>query len=783
MLNNYLKVTLRNFKKYKFFTLINIIGLASAMVCSILIFLWVMDELSFDKYHEQAGDLYIVAQSIELGQGKTVTVSTAPSAAAPALKRAYPEVLQSTRLTWSFGLGVSFEDKFFSERIRFTDASLFKMFSYPIVKGDPVNPFKDVNSIVISEKMASKYFGDQNPIGKILKVDNKHSLMVSAVMKDVPRNSTFGFHFLVPLSFWEGQGVKLNRWDSNDFYTFVQLKSGVDHLSFSKKIVDLQSRHLKDYNSEMFLFPYTKLRLYSVNGESGRIKSVYIFTLVALAVLLVACINFINLTIARAINRSREVVLRKVVGSNRRELVKQFFGESFLMVIISMLVALVLVKLFLPMFNTMVNKELTLISGSSLNIIIGILSIIFLTGIVSGIYPALVISAFQPAQMLKDSMVTGPKRSRLKKILVVSQFTLSVILIIATLVVYKQLQFMQNKDMGLNKDNVLCIEGNDGIIKSFKTLKNEWLKLPEILNVSTSLLRPSRMTMFDSSWEWEGKDPGKKVEINKNWVGYDFEKTFDLKMVDGRFYSPEFPADRRGSIVINETLAKMMGPDSPVGKSFWRGSDKRVIIGIIKDFHHLPLDHRAGPLMLHLNNNRVENIYVRLASQDVHETMSYVEDTFRKINPNSPFQAKFLDEIYGQMYQSYNQFGEIFFSFTILVILISCLGLLGLVSFLGQQKAKEIGIRKVLGANVRNILWLLSREFLLLVFIANMIAWPVSYLLMNSWLEGFAYRTSITGWIFSLAILLSFVLALVTISYQAVKAALTDPSKTLREQT
>ena len=451
MLNNYLKVTLRNFKKYKFFTLINIIGLASAMVCSILIFLWVMDELSFDKYHEQAGDLYIVAQSIELGQGKTVTVSTAPSAAAPALKRAYPEVLQSTRLTWSFGLGVAFEDKFFSERIRFTDASLFKMFSYPIVKGDPVNPFKDVNSIVISEKMASKYFGDQNPIGKILKVDNKHSLMVSAVMKDVPRNSTFGFHFLVPLSFWEGQGIKLNSWDSNDFYTFVQLKSGVDHLSFSKKIADLQSRHLKDYNSEMFLFPYTKLRLYSVNGESGRIKSVYIFTLVALAVLLVACINFINLTIARAINRSREVVLRKVVGSNRRELVKQFFGESFLMVIISMLVALVLVKLFLPMFNTMVNKELTLISGSSLNIIIGILSIIFLTGIVSGIYPALVISAFQPAQMLKDSMVTGPKRSRLKKILVVSQFTLSVILIIATLVVYKQLQFMQNKDMGLKK--------------------------------------------------------------------------------------------------------------------------------------------------------------------------------------------------------------------------------------------------------------------------------------------------------------------------------------------
>jgi ABC-type antimicrobial peptide transport system permease subunit len=783
MFNNYLKVTLRNFKKYKFFTLINIVGLASAMVCSILIFLWVMDELSFDKYHEHAEDLYIIAQTIELGKGKTVTVSTAPSAAAPALKNDYPEVIQSTRLTWGFGLGVAYGDKFFNERIRFTDASIFKMFSYPILQGDPVNPFKDVNSIVISEQMAKKYFGDQNPLGKMLKVDNKHSLMVSAVMKNIPQNSTFGFHFLVPLTFWESQGIKLNRWSSNDFYTFVQLRPLVDPEVFSKKIANLQSQHLKDYNADMFLFPYTKLRLYSVDGGSGRIKSVYIFILVALAVLLVACINFINLTIARAKNRSREVILRKVVGSNRHELVKQFFGESFLMVIISMMVALILVTLLLPVFNTMVNKELSLASGSSLHIIIGIVIMVFLTGVISGIYPALVISAFNPAQTLKDASGTGPKRSRLKKVLVVSQFTLSVILIVATLVVYQQLQFMHNKDMGLNKDNVLCIKGNDGIVKGFETLKNEWLKRPEILNVSTSMLRPSRMTMFDANWQWEGKDPGKKVEINKNWVGYDFAKTFKIKMVEGRFYSPEFPGDRRGSIVINETLAKLMGPGSPVGKPFWRGSDKRVIIGIIEDFHHQPLDRKSGPLMLHLNNNRVENIYVRLASQDIPKSLSYIEDTFRKINPNSPYQAQFLDEIYGQMYQSYHQFGEIFFSFTILVIMISCLGLLGLVSFLGQLKAREIGIRKVLGASVNNILWLLSQEFLVLVFIANMIAWPVSYLLMRSWLEGFAYRTSITGWIFSLAILISLVLALVTISYQAIKAAMTDPAKTLREQT
>lgn len=781
MFKNYLIVTLRNLLKYKVNSLINILGLAAAMVCSILIFLWVLDELSFDRYHEHADDLYIIAQNYEMDQGKTITIRTAASAVAPTLKSNYPEVLHSARLTRSYGLSVAYGDKVFNERIPFADPAIFKMFSYPIIMGDPANPFKGPHSIVISEQMAAKYFAGEEPIGKMLQIDNKYSFMVTAVMKTIPANSTFRFHFLIPLTFLKEQGVNLNRWNSNDFSTFAQLRPGADYRAFSNKIAGLQSQHSPDYPSEMFLFPYTKLRLYSLGRGAGRIQSVAIFSLVAIAVLLVACINFINLTIARANTRAKEVALRKVVGSDRKELVKQFFGESFFMVIISLLLALFLVELFLPTFNTMVNKGLTLFGGTGLYIYMGIILLVFITGIVSGIYPALVISSFQPALVLKGAKGSGSKRTFLKKALVVFQFTISVILIISTMVVYKQLQFMQNRDLGINKDNVLCVQGNFDIAARFKILKNEWLKNPGVLNVTNSMLRPSEMRMFDGDWQWPGKEPDKKVEINKNWVGYDFDKTFGIKVVEGRFYSPEFQADNRNGIVINKTLADMMGPGSPIGKPFWNNSNKRVIIGVIKDFHHLPLDRKAGPLMLHLNNSRVENMYLRLNPEDVSKTLANIETVFKKINPNSPFQARFLDEIYDNMYRSYRQFGEIFFSFTILAIMISCLGLLGLASFLAQQKSQEIGIRKVLGANVRNIIWLLSRKFMSWVLLANLVAWPVSYLLMNNWLKSFAYRTSINVWVFLLAILLSTVIALTTVSYQSLKAALTDPARTLRE--
>ncbi|NIM10953.1 MAG: FtsX-like permease family protein [Candidatus Aminicenantes bacterium] len=780
MIKNYLKIALRNMMRHKGYSSINIFGLAIGMACCILILLWVQDELSYDKFHQNYHRLYRVEQDIDLGGGKTVWVYTAAAAVGPALKNEFPEILNSARCFFiPRRVPVAYGENIFNEVIRFADASIFEIFTFPLKKGHPQSPFKGPNSIVISEKIAYKYFGNEEPLGKTLEI-TKDTFMVTAVMEDIPLNSSLRFDILLPIDYLKKGGRDLNDWESNDFLTYVLLRENTRSQEVSAKISDRQSREA-DYTSRMFLNPFSRIYLYSTRGGyASRIQNIYIFLIVAFAILIIACINFMNLTTARYGHRAKEVGLRKVVGAGKKEMIWQFFGESFVMVFLALALGILMVQLLLPLFNNLVAKQLTLNITENLQTLMGLVGILLVTGLISGSYPALFLSSFQPVTVLKESIKSGSRGALFRKILVIFQFSLSIILIISTILIFRQLGFMRNRDLGLDKDNVICLQAGSETSAIYESMKNEWLKNPNVLNVTTSFNKPSRIGMFDGSWEWEGKPPDTKVEINKTWVGYDFLDTFKIKLLDGRFYSKKFPGDVSNSIVINEQLAKIIGPGSPVGKRFWRGDDKKTIIGVIKEFHYLPLHRKIGPMMLHLRPNYFRYIFVRVAPGNFGKTLGYLEKVFKRLNPGSPFEFSFMDEEYDKLYRNEERMGKIFNYFALLAIFISCLGLLGLASFTTEQRTKEIGIRKVLGSTVSGVVLLLSKDFARWVLAANLVAWPIAYYVMKNWLQGFAYKTGFGIWIFVLSGVIALTVALVTVSYQAIKTAMKDPVNALK---
>jgi hypothetical protein len=779
MIKNYLKIALRNMMRHKGYSSINIFGLAIGMACSILILLWAQDELSYDKFHQNYHRLYRVEQDVDLGGGKTVSIHTAAAAVGPALKNEFPEIVNSARcFLIPRRVPVAYGDNIFNEEVRFADASIFEIFTFPLKKGHPQSPFKGPNSIVISETIAYKYFGNEEPLGKTLEI-TKDTFMVTAVMEDIPLNSSLRFDILLPLDYLKKGGRDLNDWGSNDFLTYVLLRENTRSQEVSAKISDRQSREV-DYTTKMFFNPLSGIYLYFTSGYGSRIQNIYIFLIVAFAILIIACINFMNLTTARYGHRAKEVGLRKVVGAGKKEMIWQFFGESLVMVFFALALGILLVLLLLPLFNNLVAKQLTLNITENLQTLIGLAGILLVTGLISGSYPALFLSSFQPVTVLKESIKSGSKGALFRKILVIFQFSLSIILIISTILIYRQLGFMQNMDLGLDKDNVICLQAGSETSAIYESMKNEWLKNPNILNVTTSFSKPSRIGMFDGNWEWEGKPPDTKVEINKTWVGYDFLDTFKIELPDGRFYSKKFSGDVSNSIVINEQLAKIIGPGSPVGKQFWRGDDKKTIIGVIKEFHYLPLHKKIGPMMLHLRPGYFRYIFIRVAPGNFSNTLGYLENVFKRINPGSPFEFSFLDEEYDKMYRNEERMGKIFNYFALLAIFISCLGLFGLASFTAEQRTKEIGIRKVLGSSVKGIVLLLSKDFAGWVLAANLVAWPIAYYVMKSWLQGFAYKTGFGIWIFVLSGAIALTVALVTVSYQAIKTAMKNPVNALK---
>lgn len=791
MFKNYMKVAFRNIARHKSFSLINITGLAVGMACCILIFLWVQDEWSYDQFHDNGENLYIVGTRIKYGS-RTATSSGTPSALGPALKSEYPEIVNSVRFcNGPHALYFAYEDKKFREEVEAVDPSFLQMFSFPLIFGDPETALDDPHSIVMSEEMAAKYFGMDNPLGQTIRVNNKYDFTVTGVSKNVPRNSILRFDYLVNIAFlkehWSNPQM-LNKWYNLSFTTFVELQDNVSPEVFSTKIADRINKEFPRDDVKPFLWAYTKIYLHGLGTGGGRIIRVRMLSMVALFVLVIACINFMNLTTAKSGMRAKEIGMRKVSGAFKIDIIKQFFGESVLLAFLSLCLGVVLVLLLLPVFSGLTGKVLTLNVSANPLLVLGLLGVALITGLLAGSYPALLMSSFQPVKIMRGSTGAGPKKSSLRKILVVFQFVVTIILIIRTVVVYEQLDYMRNKDLGFNRDFLVYVPVSGALREHYDAAKQELLKVPGVSSVSLTSRTPLLFGSSGSNWEWEGKSEDTNPSIRYFCCDYDFTKTFEVEMAHGRFFSEALTKGgslQSGQVVINEQLAEIIGKENPVGMRLLKRGWQATIVGVVKDFNYWPLYRRSGPLIIfhksyNTNPHMYRFIFARVRPENIRQTIAGIKSVYEMFCPEFPFIYRFLEDDYASLYVSEEQTGSVVKYFSVLAILVSCLGLFGLASFLAEQRTKEIGIRKVLGSSVQGIVVLLSKEFAKWVVLANIIAWPIAWLMSKAWLQNFAYRTSIHIWVFLFAGVLAAGIALLTVSFQSIKAASANPVDCLR---
>jgi putative ABC transport system permease protein len=789
MFKNHLKIALRIMKRYRGYAFINITGLAVGMACCILILLWIRNELSYDRFHEKGERIFKVTIESHRSDGRIEPFSHTQFPLAPALKERYPDIENATRIFETKVL-VRYGSKAFNEdRFFLTDPSFLEMFTFPLVSGNPETALSRADSIVITEDTAQKYFGNEDPIGKIMSVNVKRDLIVTGVMKNLPSNSHIQFDFLVPSAIledldrerlrqeWDASG--LNSWGATYVHTYVLLQESSSYLDVEQKI----SAYLKEVKSGtrwmLRMQPLYTVYLFPINGSNTVVKYLTIFSIIAFFVLVIAWINFMNLTTAYSGKRAREIGMRKVVGAQRGDLVKQFFGEAFMLSFVSSGVAILLVSLFLPVFNTLSGKQLSLADSFDLTLLLGLLGITALTGFLSAIYPALLLSSFKPIGILKGSLSSGLKKPLFRRVLVIAQFSLSIIFIIGTVIIYSQLEYIRKKDLGYNKENLIYLPLQGEIQKKHHLLKNEMVQNSNVMNVTASNALPSFLDTGAGGLDWEGKDPKLDAVYNYASVDFDFIETFRMEMAQGRNFSREVISDA-SNFILNETAIKEMGLNDPVGKRFSMWGMEGKIIGVVKDFNFRPLRTEIKPLILTPEAMPYTYLIIRIPFENYASAIKYLEGVWNRVNPEYPFDYHFLDEDFDRLYWDEQRLGKIFGYFTCLAIFIACLGLYGLVAFVAEQKTKEIGIRKVLGASILGITAMLYKEFTKWVLLANVIAWPLAYFVMHMWLQNFAYRTSIRMWAFILSAALALIIAMLTISYKSIKAATANPVDSLR---
>jgi putative ABC transport system permease protein len=781
MFINYLKIALRNFIKQKGYTFINIFGLAIGMAISIFILLWVRDELSFDRFHKNSHDIYRVILDEGKASPKHEAVSPAPLAAA--MKEEYPDVLKSTRIIpWQRVL-LTFKKKQFQEGCALVDADFFAVFDFPFIKGNRKTAFKNKNSIIISRRLAKKIFINEDPMGKVLNVNNRDDFIVTGIIENVPHNSHLTFDFLIPFSkLKDWARASIDHWGNISYFTYLLLAEDAKIPEVNRKLNECVSKHNARDQNRYYLQPLTRIHLYSDfnfdMGGHGDIQYVYIFFIVAIFILLLACINFMNLATARAINREKEIGMRKVVGARKKDIIKQFYGESFLMVIAALFIAVIMVELFFPVFNNLIGKQLT-IDYFDPKIAAGLILFVMLTAVTAGSYPAIYLSSFKPAAIFKSFKSTGTRGAAFRKILVILQFSLSIMFIIGTAVVYKQLQLIKHSHLGFDKENLIYLHMGNDLAKNYESIKNRLLQNPGVLGVSGSNYVPIYIGSGTSGADWEGKKPDERVQMQIIEVNHDFLETYKMEMAQGRFFSKEFSTDPAEAIIVNQAAVKAMGMESPLGKKFSHGGNYKII-GVIHDFHYKSLRMPVEPLIVKLDTQRSRYLSVRIKPGSIERIVKLLEKTWKKFRPNFPFEYHFLDETIENLYRAEKRMGEFFSYFALLAIIISCLGLFGLASFTAERRTREIGVRKTLGASVIAIMTLFSKEFAKWILLANIIAWPTAYIVMNKWLQNFVYRAAIGLDIFIFSALLALVIALLTVSYQSVRAALTNPVEALR---
>ena len=796
MFRSYLKVFFRNIQRYKIYSFINVTGLAIGMACCILIVVYIINELSYDRYHEKTNQIYRVGVYMDLG-GRSLRAAISNHPVGHFLRREYPEVLDAVRFRrYLYRTLVEYEEaRFFEENIFFADDSVFNVFSFPMVKGDPksalVNPF----SIVVTEDMAKKYFGEKDPVGKVIRLDNHSDFTVTGVMKNIPRNSHFTFDMLCSFeTFYVNNQGQREKWLGDlDNYTYLLLRDNFDPRQLEQKFPAIVDKHLGPIlkalggEFEFFLQPLTSIHLYSnlegeISGNSD-IAYVYIFAAIAGFILLIACINFMNLSTARSANRAKEVGMRKVLGAHKKKLIIQFLGESLFYSFISLIIAFVFVELALPLFQSLSGRELSSNYAQLPWLILGFIGLTFFVGLSAGSYPALILSSFKPANILKGSLRTGAADSRFRSVLVVVQFSISIVLIVGTVVIFSQINYMKNRRLGFDKEHIVILPILDGSIRrSIDTIKEELKRQAGISIVSVSSHVPSHGTRHQAFLP-EGYTLDQSQMMGAVSIDHDYIPTMGIDIIAGRNFSPEFSTDSGRSILINEAAVRKFGWDDPLGKTIVEltgNGIKKTVIGVVRDFHMVSLRNVIEPLYIENDSNRFGYVSIRLQPGNIPRTMGLLENKWKEIDPTRTFDYSFLDESFDSQYRAEESLSRIFTNFSLLAIIIACLGLFGLTSFLVEQRTKEIGIRKVLGASVSDIALLLSREFFKWLLVANIIAWPVAYYAMNKWLQSFAYRITLGPGVFFLAALMALLIAVFTVSYQSIKAALANPISALR---
>jgi putative ABC transport system permease protein len=819
MLKNYLKITLRNLLRYKAYSYINILGLAIGIACCLLILLYINDELSYDGFHEKADRIFRIDTYLKFGDTE-LHIPVVSDMMGPLLKQDYPQVEQYTRI-YSYGGNklVRKGNEYNNERkIGYVDSTFFKVFTFPAVSGKTNKILNEPNTVVITESIAKKYFDTIDAVGRIIETDDPGGTFykVTAVIKDMPENSHFRFDFLFPMA-----NSGYNSWGnlvSMNFHTYLLLKAGTDYKEFEKRFEDYNDKYAMPYakkflqvnSKEEFekagnrlkhsLIPITDIHLYSKNVQelspTGNIQYVYIFSAVALFILLIACINFMNLTTARSANRAREVGIRKVLGTERKNLIFQFLTESTMMSFIAIILAVVIVLNVLPLFNNISGKELDASSLYSPSMLFFLILLPIVIGLIAGSYPAFFLSRFMPSEIIKGKLSGGSKSSGLRSVLVVFQFATSIILITGTIIIYNQLNYIQNKNLGYKKNQILIINDSYSLGNNIDAFKNEMLNVSGVISGTMSNYLPIPSERNNSAFFKEAGMVSESGLTMQRWIiDYNYLRTLGIELSEGRNFSREFGTDS-SAIILNETAVKQLGYENPIGQKIytWVIGGRLVnynIIGVVKDFHFESLRQDIGPLCFVLGSDDITSglrsqhkstglTSFKVDAAYIPSIIKQAEAKWKSMSASLPFSYRFLDESFDEVYKAEQRVGIIALLFSTLAIIVACLGLFGLASFIAEQKTKEIGVRKVLGASVPSIFIMLSKEFIKWIAVANIIAWPVAYYFMDKWLQDFAYRIDISWWLFVAAGFIALFIALLTVSYQAIKAATSNPVEALR---
>jgi len=783
MFKNYFTMARRNIRKHKLNSIINIAGLSVGMAVCLLIFIWIQDESGYDRFHANRDDIAQVYSEMSYSSGETQITMSSYYPLSRVLKEECPEVREALRYESVSGLLLSHGDKkFTNDTIALADPSFFDIFSFPFQQGNPNTALTENYSIVISNTMAQKYFGREDPIGKTITLNDEIDFQVTGVMEDVPLQSSLQFDGVVPFIVNFAPDFKEpEHWGGNPLDTYVLLYKDVHRLEVERKITAIVENHAKWETAKVtfHLHPLTKKHLYSPQG-GDLIQTLLIFAAIALFVWLIACINYTNLSTAKATTRAKEVGIRKVIGARKTDLIRQFIGESLMISVITLLLSLILVTAFLPTFNGLLGKQFSMGLLLKPVIVAGFLGIALFTGVLAGAYPALYLSAFQPGIILKGLIRMGTKSS-LRKTLVVVQFSLTIIMIISTVVLFRQMGFMMSTDLGFDRENMVVIRMSQKMQESFEPFRNELLNNTGVRGVTRSLQGPWHIGSTVGAVDWDGKPADETVSMHWDYVGHDYFDTFGMVIIHGRAFSREFPTDQNEAYIVNEEAVKMMGMESPVGKRLSVFRNEGQIIGVVKNFHFQPLYHEVKPFVFMLRPDSGSLAFTRVQPENISGTLEHIENTIAKIDPSYEREPFFFNEVLtNYIYTTESQARKIAGYFTLLALAISTLGLFGLAAFMAERRTKEIGIRKVVGASVKDVVFMLSKDFTKWVLLSNIVAWPVAYFVMKKMLERYAYRTHI-GWeIFVLSGLAALFIALLTVSYQAIKSAHTNPADSLR---